>query len=58
MPLPFHQPTQPAHDGRVCNVPAIPRQQYIHFVNSSQCNMRGITATELAEIKFSLADLE
>jgi hypothetical protein len=56
--LHFNQPTPPAHDGRVCNVPAIPRQQYIHFVNSSQCNMRGITATELAEIKFSLADLE
>jgi hypothetical protein len=58
VPLHFNQPTQPVQDGRICNVPAIPRQQCIHFVNSSQCNMRGITATELAEIKFSLADSE
>jgi len=38
----FCQPAKPADNGRVGKVAAIPRQQHIHFVNSSEGYVSGV----------------
>ena len=38
----LYEAPQPNFDGRIRNMPTIPRQQYIHGVNGSDSDMRGV----------------